>query len=247
VPEKPIDTVRIILAGADSKNPDALLRNSIVKYCEQLFHSIGLQTSVKKYQASGEERGAVLDFIDHPLNNRWWIEDQLKAIQLLPAEKQTAALIALGSWENPAPGSLYDAVGNIAASPHVLKGESWQTDPLADGPGYDWWDNGFSRQRLSFMSNLRWPLGLVYNGLDSTGSYKVRITGYGECFLKINGVRVAPTIYGKGIGEIKEFPVPQELLKTGKINLSFEDINEDQINWRQQSRVTEVWLIPTSR
>jgi hypothetical protein len=37
------------------------LRAAIVDLCEKLFHSIGLQTSVDKYYASGAERGAVLD------------------------------------------------------------------------------------------------------------------------------------------------------------------------------------------
>jgi hypothetical protein len=37
--------------------------------------------------------------------------------------------------------------------------------------------------------------------------------------------------------------VPAALIKNGKIALTFDDINEDNINWRQQSRVTEVWLI----
>src|SRR5262249_4871797 len=38
----------------------AELRARIVALCDQLFHSIGLQTSVEKYYASGAERGAVL-------------------------------------------------------------------------------------------------------------------------------------------------------------------------------------------
>src|SRR5437762_12957068 len=37
------------------------LRAAIMDLCEKLFHSIGLQTSVDKYYASGAERGAVLD------------------------------------------------------------------------------------------------------------------------------------------------------------------------------------------
>ena len=57
------------------------LRARIVDLCEKLFHSIGLQTSVDKYYASGEERGAVLDFVDYPLNNRWWLEDEFKKIR----------------------------------------------------------------------------------------------------------------------------------------------------------------------
>lgn len=235
-----------ILEEAVRNQVDTLVRNKVIVLCDQLFHSIGLQTSVKKYKASGEERGAVLDFLDYPLNNRWWIEDRFNAIKKLSASEQISALLEIANWEHPGSGSYYDDIGDPSKSSHVLRGESWVTDPLSrrqDTPNFDWWDDGFSRQRHSFMSSMRWPLGVEYNGIDFTASYTVRVTGYGECLLKINGQRVAHTLYGKGIGEIKEFPVPAELIKNGKISVTFDDINEDDINWRQQSRVTEIWLI----
>jgi hypothetical protein len=235
-----------ILEQAAQNNIDTVLRNCVITLCDELFHSIGLQTSVKKYKASGEERGAVLDFLDYPLNNRWWIEDRFAVIKKLPAGEQVSALLEMANWEHPGSGSYYDDIGDPSKSPHVLRGESWITDPLSrkqDTPNFDWWDDGFSRQRHSFMSSMRWPLGIEYNGLDSTAVYTVRLTGYGECLLKINGQRVEHTLYGKGIGEIKEFPVPAELIKNGKITVTFEDINEDNINWRKQSRITEIWLI----
>lgn len=235
-----------ILEQAAQNNVDTVLRNCVIALCDELFHSIGLQTSVKKYKASGEERGAGLDFLDYPLNNRWWIEDRFAAIKKLPAGEQASALLEMANWEHPGSGSYYDDIGDPSKSPHVLRGEPWITDPLSrkqDTPNFDWWDDGFSRQRHSFMSSMRWPPGIEYNGLDSTAVYTVRVTGYGECLLKINGQRVEHTRYGKGIGEIKEFPVPAELIKNGKITVTFEDINEDNINWRKQSRITEIWLI----
>jgi len=239
-----------ILEIASRNQVDTALRNRIIFLCDALFHSIGLQTSVKKYKASGEERGAVLDFLDYPLNNRWWMEDRFSAIEKLPANEQSSALIGLANWEHPGKGSYYDDIGDPSKSPHVLRGEPWMTDPLSrrqDTPNFDWWDDGFSRQRHSFMSSMRWPVALEYNGLDSTAGYTIRVTGFGECLLKINGERVEHTLYGKGIGEIKEFPVPPGLIKDRKITVTFEDINEDNINWRQQSRITEAWLIKNTR
>ena len=50
---------------------------------DELFASIGLQTSVPKYHASNPERGAVLDFVEYPLNNRWWLEDQFDRISAM--------------------------------------------------------------------------------------------------------------------------------------------------------------------
>lgn len=245
-PSEAMFRARFVLGNDSLYREHNTLRNRIIILCDSLFHSVGLQTSVIKYKASGEERGAVLDFIDFPLNNKWWMEDRFNAIEKLPLDKQISSLKEIANWEHPGPGSYYDDIGNIANSPHVLRGESWETDPLSrkeDVPNFDWWNNGFSRQRHSWMSSLRWPVGVEYNGLDSNANYLVRITGYGECLLKINGHPVAHTLYGKGVGEIKEFPIPHELIKGGKVSVGFEDINEDSINWRQQSRVTEIWLI----
>jgi hypothetical protein len=112
-----------------------------------------------------------------------------------------------------------------------------------DNPNYDWWNSGFSRQRHSWMCSLRWPLAVEYNGLDSNASYTIRITGYGDCLPKANGQRLEHTVYGKETGGIKEFPVSASLIKNGKIVITFEDINEDNINWRHQSRINEIWLI----
>ena len=78
-----MDDAERVLAEATTKPISVELRTRIFDLCEQLFHSIGLQTSVDKYYAIGEERGAVLDFVDLPLNNRWWLEDQFKSIRTL--------------------------------------------------------------------------------------------------------------------------------------------------------------------
>jgi hypothetical protein len=47
-----------------------------------------MQTSVKKYNASGEERGAILDFLDYPLNNRWWLSDEFAKIRKMIAKRK---------------------------------------------------------------------------------------------------------------------------------------------------------------
>ena len=64
------------------------LRSRIFELCAQLYQSCGLQTSVSKYHASGGERGAFLDYVDYPLNNRWWLEDEFKKVHSLTTEPQ---------------------------------------------------------------------------------------------------------------------------------------------------------------
>ena len=244
-----LDGALAVLQRATSAPVKKEWRTRIVDLCADLFKSIKLQTSVPLYHASGSERGAVLDFVDHPLNNRWWLEDEFARIRKLPAEAdKLKALETIRTWENPGPGSFYDEVGNIAKSPHTVRGEGINTDPLMErnpNPGYWAWDGGFSRRRLSWQTSADWPLGLKYHGLDPAVSYRVRLTGYGQAKLRANGQLLPPTRDAKhDIGEFKEFLVPAELVKDGKLVLTFDPLPEEaHLNWRHQSRVSEVWLL----
>jgi hypothetical protein len=62
------------------------LRARIFELGEALFQSIGMQLSVQKYKAIGIDRGATLDTVDYPLNNRKWLEERFAAIQNMPDE-----------------------------------------------------------------------------------------------------------------------------------------------------------------
>jgi len=224
-------------------------RARIGELCAELFKSIKLQTSVPMYQASGAERGAVLDTVDYPLNNRWWLEDEFARIRKLPTEMEKLKRLELiRTWEAPGPGSFYDAVGNIAKSPRVIRGGGLNTDPVMErnpNPGYWWWDDGQSRRRLSWQTTMDWPLGLAYHHLDAAATYRVRLTGFGQARLRANGHLLTPTQDARyEIGEFKEFPLPSGLVKDGKLILTFDSLPEEaRINWRQQSRVSEVWLL----
>ena len=227
-------------------------RSRIVELCAELFDSIKLQTSVPVYHASGYERGAVLDFVDYPLNNRWWLEDEFTKIGKLPDEAgRLKALDLIRSWETPRPGAFYDEVGNIAKSPHVIRGEGLNTDPHMTknpNPGFWWWDDGFSRKRLSWQTSMDWPLGLLYERLASPNGYRVRLTGYGTMRLRANGEKLSPLRSTPvEIGEFVEFEVPAGLIKGGKLVLTFDPLPEEaRLNWRKQSRVSEVWLLRNS-
>jgi hypothetical protein len=235
-----------VLERAVSQPVGSPLRARIVELCDELFHSIGLQTSVPKYYAIGEERGAVLDFVDYPLNNRWWIEDQFKAIAQLASEKEKdERLKQIAAWEHPGTGSFYDDVGNIANEPHVVRCDSANGPTLTRerGTTFWWWDQGKSRARLSWQTTT-WPTAMVYEGLDPKAAYVVRSTGYGQALLRVDGDRVKPTITGKQMGDISEFPVPAAALKDRRLILTWDiPTNEGGLNWRQKSRLAEVWLI----
>ena len=246
-PEEAMARAMQVLNRAVDQPASPEVRARIVDLCGRLFHSIGLQTSVPQYHAIGAERGAVLDFVDYPLNNRWWLEDEFKKIRTLATvEEKRSRLRTLATWENPGPGSFYDNPGNIAKSPHVVRGDLGPSDPgSAREPGttFWWWDQGMSRARLSWQVTL-WPKAMVYEGLDENGTYVVRTSGYGQSLLRIHGELVKPVRAGKGMGEIHEFPVESRHLKGGKLVLTWDrPKDEGHLNWRQKSRLAEVWLV----
>ena len=212
------------------------LRTKIVDSCEALWQSIGLQTSVKKYQASGSERGAILDFIDYPLNNRWWLTDEFKKIEKMATEKEKLdRLEVIAKWENPGDGSYYDNISDISKSSHVTTFSDDATDVA-------WWEGGLSHRRLSTQLFQNFPV-LKYYDLDPNGRYLIRVAGYREALLRVDGERIDPTIYNKGYEEFKEFPLNPKFVSDGKIEVTFDQPEESKLNWRERSKVTDVWLI----
>ena len=211
------------------------LKQRVFELAEDLYQSVGAQTSVEKYNASGAERGAILDFIDYPLNNRWWLEDEFKKIsEYKTEEEKLTKLNFIRTYENPGVGSFYDNISSADAK-HVTS----QTDDAID---YLWENNGLSRKRLSTQLFQFSPV-LEYNELDPETDYLIRVSGYGEALLKANDVRLKPTKYEKDFEQFKEFPLPKDLIKDGKLKITFDKPDEEHLNWRKQSRVTDVWIL----
>lgn len=221
---------------ADQKPAAPELRQKVVDYCEALFQTIGLQTSVSKYKASGAERGAILDFIDYPLNNRWWLQDEFEKIRKMPNENaKLERLQIIATWENPGKGSYYDNISDQLKGPRVKTRTEDATDVA-------WWDNGLSRRRLSTQLFQNFPQ-LEYADLDPQASYTIRISGQGDALLRVDGERVRPVMYNKGVEEFKEFQLNPKFISDGKISISFDEPEESHLNWRQHSKVFDIWLL----
>jgi hypothetical protein len=213
-----------------------------------LFTSIGMQLDTPTYKASGPERGAVLDFLHYPLNNRWWLDDELTKALALPDEAARLARIeTLATWDAPGPGSFYDDIGHVGRSPHVQKARVSGANPpeLEDGPSphFTWEDQGLSRKRLSWQVSLRWPIALVYEQVDATAGYLVRLNGNGDVRLRINGEPITARRKSTTLGTPSEFVVPAAAVGSGRIVVTFDDIDESDRNWRQHSRLHEAWLV----
>ena len=75
----------------------------------------------------------------------------------------------------------------------------------------------------------------------------MRLNGPGDVRLKIDDELVETLDYGKTLGELKDIRVPAAALADGRVVLTFDPIDESHLNWRQHSRLSEVWLILNSK
>ncbi len=234
--DEAMNTALNTVNSADSYPVSPDLRKRIEDLCADLFASIGLQTSVPKYKAKNYERGAVLDHVDYPLNNRWWLADEFAKIKALKnTDEKLAALHAIASWENPGAGSYYDDISSVSKGLRV-KTTSYDATDVA------WWDNGFSRKRLSSQLFQGSPV-LEYDNLEPGARYTLRVCGYGEALLRVDGMRLHPTLYNKDADSFKEWIIPLSLTGDGKISVTFDEPEEFNLNWRLHSRVSDVWLL----
>jgi len=105
-----------------------------------------------------------------------------------------------------------------------------------------WWDNGNSRARLSAQLFQGEPV-LEYDKLDFNGRYVMRICGQGDALIRVDGERLEPVLYNKEPGGFKEFIIPKNVTRDGKMRVSFDRPEESHLNWRQYSHISDVWLI----
>ena len=109
--------------SSNGRRPSTRNRNGsqrIEALADLLFQKIGYQTSVPKYHGSGFERGCMMDFVNYPLNNRWWLEDQFDRIaKMTDRSAQLKQIDVVRNWENPGEGGYYDVLGDVGRSPHM--------------------------------------------------------------------------------------------------------------------------------
>ena len=222
------------------------MRTRIDELCEALFREIRMQTSQTRHGASGAERGAVLDFVDHPLNNRWWLDDQFIEIGRLADETaRVSRLRDLVAWTRPGAGSFYDDIGNVGQSPRVVRDQR-RGELEASAPHFTW-EGGPTRTRLSTLTSLRWPEAIDYRELDSAARYVARLLverpgKRPQVRLRMDGEPVLPRPEAASNGAL-EFDVPPALVADRRLTLTFDEVDERDVNWRQYSRLADAWLI----
>ena len=244
-----IRQARAELALADAHSVKPKWREAIIRQCDELFQSVGLQTSITKHQASGSERGCVLDFLDYPLNDRWWLEHRMEEIAKLPGSEQAGALVELGRFDEVGPAGHYDSLGHVGKTPRQPKlldaGEQIRWGDRFPAPTQRWMTE--SRRPIRFAWHTyqdELPEGLTYNNLDKRGGYTVRLFSQGDSPLLVDGKPARRIRVGQKLDQVteQEFEVPDDALQDGKITLTWDKLDQSHLNWRDRHYVTELWL-----
>jgi hypothetical protein len=241
-----------ILDRAETNRVSAEWRARVFEMAEALFQSIRMQLSVERYQAISVGRGANLDTIDVPLNNRAWLRKEFARIRRLETEaERLRGIAAIVNWTDPGPGGFYDNLGNPARHPHLIRGPGFAKDPaflqsslIGFGFGPAW--------RLSWCRHAEalhdTPLRMRYTGLDSGARYKVRVVYAGDNFrtrvrlLANDRISVHALIPKPREVRPLEFDIPAEATRGGELALTWFQEAGRGGNGRG-CQVAEVWLI----
>jgi hypothetical protein len=237
---------RAILARADSESPAPQLWQRCQELAGELFRSIGMQLSTKLYGASAPGRGAVLDTINLPLNDRKWLEARFDELEKAPSEEaKLAGIREIVDWDNPGPGGFYDDLGDPWREPHLVLEPGWEKDPSFlesaqnESGGPDTGKQSWINQGETLYGT---PLRMRYEGLDPKASYALRATYTG----RLNAVM---RLVANGKYEIHgpigpedpprpvEFPITRRATSGEKLELAWTAVSG------RGPQVAEVWLI----
>jgi hypothetical protein len=228
------------------------VRSRIFALAEALFQSIRMQLSVPRYQAISVDRGANLDTLDIPLNNRVWLKDQFTEIRKMTGEdEQIQALDRIVNWTDPGPGGFYDDLGNLSQQPHLVRGLGYEKDPaflessLVGFSGRAAWRSSWWTHAESLVDA---PLRMHYDGLDPGARYQIRVVYAGDSpSVKIrlvanDAVEIHPLLQKPmPVGPV-EFDIPREATRKGELDLSWS--REPGLGGNGRGvQVAEVWLI----
>ncbi|MDE2126546.1 MAG: hypothetical protein KGJ62_08150 [Armatimonadetes bacterium] len=168
-----------ILALTAVSPPAQDLRARVFELAEALFQSICMQLSVPRYAAIHFERGANLDSIDAPVNNRDWLLYRFQAIRSLPDEEaRRQELNSIVNWSSAGPGGFYDQPGDPRQRPHLVVGPGLEEDPGC----YESVRTGFAdyipTHRVAWCRHAETlydtPLVMRYSRLDPAARWRLR-------------------------------------------------------------------------
>jgi len=255
---KVLTAAEAVMDREANEPPAPELRARVFELAEALFQSIRMQLSVPRYKAIATERGANIDAIDLPLNDRGWLESQFAEIRKSADERERlAAIDAIVNRTNPGPGGFYDDLGNLTRQPHLVRGAGFDKDPAyfesslvgfamrsLGGPLLTdpraWWDHAESLYEA--------PLEMYYPGLDPSAEYKLRVVYAGDAtrpeirLVAGDGIEIHPLLSRPIPFRPLEFDIPHAATANGDLRLKW--YREPGLgDAGRGTQVAEVWLI----
>jgi hypothetical protein len=243
-----------ILDSAVTARPAPHWRARTFELAEALFQSVRMQLSVPYYRAIAVGRGANLDLIDAPLNNRMWLRDNFARIRQEAAEPaRLTEIAALVNWTNPGPGGFYDDLGVTVAQPHLVRQPSASDPESRRTPLNGFASTGDTRTwRYSWLNHAEGlfdaPVEMQYDGLNPSARYRVRVVYAGEN----NNTEVLLSAEGRPVHAAMrkpfpprpiEFDIPAEATADGRLRLKWE--RAPGIGGAGRGlQIAEVWLTP---
>jgi hypothetical protein len=240
--ERAMSDAAAILDKALTERASDPLRARIFELAEALFQSIRMQLSVARYKAISVDRGANLDTIDAPLNDRLWLEERFRELRGVSDEAARLAEIdEMLMWEYHGPGGFYDDLGDTTRQRHLVRDEG---TIIGFGPSgtrpRSWWDHA-----EAFYDA---PLRMHYAGLDPAAHYKIRVVYAGDSprrkirLTAGDKWEVHPLIEKPSPVRPVEFDIPQKAIEHGELDLEWR--GEPGLGGNGRGcQVSEVWLI----
>jgi hypothetical protein len=252
-----IAAARSLLDRDNRSLEEKSLNKQLYGLAKNLFDETGIQLSVNHYKASNWERGANLDRVETPLNDRTWLEAEFSSIQKSTAaeKEKSERLNGIIHWQGETPGTLYDDLGDPTHEPHLVRGAGWTSDPemyrtAIDGITDETLEKGWRLSWLSYAETLyETPLHLHYDHLDPKRSYKLRVTYAGESYvlpmrlIANDKEEIHPLRLRKSNPETVEFKVPASATSTGQLDFKWFR-NDGAGGGGRGGQVAEIWLIP---
>ncbi len=189
--------------------------------------------------------------IDVPLNDSEWLISQFDEIRKLATESERIQQVETVLHRiDPGPGGFYNNMGTDASFRRVKSAKTAEDDPgTLVFPRSNYNRGTFpmpNAWKMQMATLYDVPLVLVYDNLDPASRYTIRVNytgliiGREQSRMKLvaNRKYVVHDLINTEGKPIQEFPVPQEVLKDGKIEFAW-TCGEGE----RGSPVAEVWLM----
>jgi hypothetical protein len=234
------------------------LRTRIFQLAEALYQSVAhIQLSVHLYRGQAEVRGANLDGVDFPLNDRPWLKDRFASIRMVAEEADRLAEIKkIVNWTDPGPGGFYIDLGGSIDHPNVVEGPGYDKDPAyIQSP-----QHRFSYRKDPNPIRFSWrgyvgpihenPLQMRFTGLEPGAQYRIRLV-YSDLdpnvkvLLTSSEAEVHPWILKPVPRQPVEYDIPIDSVDNGTLTLSWQR-EKGMGHSGTGCEISELWIIKTT-